>query len=44
MSSLVPGIILKLKWKNKQFGFVIKNRSFSWEKELEDEAKILKQG
>jgi hypothetical protein len=29
MSSLVPGIILRLKWKNKQFGFVMKNRSFS---------------
>jgi hypothetical protein len=23
------GTILKLKWKNKQFGFVLKNRSFS---------------
>jgi len=29
MSSLVPGIILKLRRKNKQFGFVLKNRSFS---------------
>jgi hypothetical protein len=29
MSSLVPGAILMLKWKNKQFGFVMKNRSFS---------------
>jgi hypothetical protein len=37
------GIVQRLKWKNKQLGFVTKNRSFSLEKELEDEARILKQ-
>jgi len=29
MGSLVLGIILKSKWKNNQFGFVLQNRSFS---------------
>jgi len=24
------GIILKLKWKNEQLGFVLKNRSFTF--------------